>query len=206
MLIGEAEKDPRLLSEYAGSTICAPPLTRTAYAAASPDPLSVNRAGVTAAIWRLDADSTPAGLLKISCAFPLAMPAGTMKLTCQGVTNRRGAAHDLPAESIIETDVPPQLVGAGPIISPGVPTASPGPAIDASEPGARPITLGLAADKISGTFGMGVEPAAGASATPRNTSPAAALFSVVNCSFAATAGSRFVRTSLMATSLFGSAP
>src|SRR5262252_3437548 len=98
-----------------------------------------------------------------------------MKLTCQGVTNSKGAAHDLLAESMIETDVPPQLVGDGPTISPGVPTASPVPAIDASEPGAKLTTLGLAADNTSGTFVMGVEPPDGASATPRNTSPAAAL-------------------------------
>ena len=66
-------------------------------------------------------------------------------------------------------------------------------------------TLELATERISGEFDM-VDVAVGARETPRSTSPAAALFTTVNCSFAAADAVVFARVSVIVTSLFGSAP
>jgi len=204
MWMGLAEKDPALFKAYAGSVIWLPPETRMAEAAASPRPLSVKTDGATPAIFTLAAVWVEPPAVIFTWARPGATVDG--KVTCQGETNRRGAAAVLPAESTMDTEVPSKLVGEGPRISPGMPVASPCPRAKASEPGAIDVVLRVAADVINGTPGMGVLPAAGANATPRKTSPATAVRRVVNCSLAATAGSVLERTSVMDTSLFGSAP
>src|SRR5258708_3152118 len=122
-----------------------------------------------------------------------------------GETYASGAFCDLPAESTIVIVVPPKLVGNGPKISPlSVPT--PCPLAIGSEPGAMPMVPGVAGERMVGAFDMALTPAVGANATPRNTSPKAAVRMVVNCSLAAEAAVVFASTSVIDTSLFGSAP
>src|SRR5580700_8552610 len=111
----------------------------------------------------------------------------------------------LPAESTIDTEVPSKTVGRTPKIGPGYPAARFSPLAETNEPGATAWTLGLAAERTNGEFSI-VEGAVGARATPRSTSPAAALFATVNCSLAAPDAVVLARTSLIITSLFGSAP
>ena len=67
-------------------------------------------------------------------------------------------------------DQPLNVVGAGPMISPGFPVARPCPKAKAKEPGAMAVTLWLAAETMDGTFFIVVALAAGVSDTPRNTS------------------------------------
>ncbi len=110
-----------------------------------------------------------------------------------------------PAESTIDTEVSSKTVGRIPKIGPGYPAARFCPLAETNEPGATAVMLGVAADRIKGELAM-LEVAVGAKATPRSTSPAAALLAVVNCSFAAADALVLARTSVIITSLFGSAP
>src|SRR5581483_11424444 len=109
-----------------------------------------------------------------------------------GVAATKVAAVVLPEPSMIDT------VGVGLVGN--------CPAAVASDPGAMAVAPGFAAERTSGTLAAGVGGVDGVRETPRRTSPAAAVRSVVNCSLAAEAALVLARTSLMLTSLFGSAP
>src|SRR5579862_4315605 len=126
-------------------------------------------------------------------------------MICVGDTERMLAAVVFPCASRMDTVVPDNCVGKG-AVAEVVAVAIFCPAAMASDPAAIDVAPGFAAEKISGTLTAGVAPAAGVRHTPRKTSPAFALRIVVNCSPAATLGSMFASTSVIATSLFGSAP
>src|ERR1017187_6075329 len=103
-------------------------------------------------------------------------------------------------------EVPETAMGYGGAAGEMVALARFCPLAVASEPGAMALAPGLAAESMRGTFAAAVEPAVGVSETPRRTSPALAVRRMVNCCFAATAGSVFANRSVTETSWFGSAP
>ena len=124
-------------------------------------------AGATVAIWTLAAVCVDVPLVTMICAVPGATVEGTRNVIASdevGAENVAGVVT--PAASKIET------VGAGEVAN--------CPAAMAMEPGAMAVALGLVADRINGTFAAGVEPATGATDTPRNTSPALAVRRIVN--------------------------
>src|ERR1017187_1049982 len=206
MLIGLGTTAPVEFVVYTGTTVWVPPeATCTTYAAASPFPFSVSSPGATVAISMLFAVCVVVPFVIVTCAVPVATVVGTRNVIRLGETATIGAAFVFPSESMIATDVPPRTVGNG-AVAVVEDAARFCPPATVSEPGAIEVALVFEAERISGTFAIGVVPAVGASETPRNTSPAFALLMVVNVSLAAVVALVLAITSVIATSLFGSAP
>src|ERR1700734_2166537 len=100
----------------------------------------------------LDAVWLPAGVVTVTCARPLETPGGTKKVTCGEDTKSSGGLKEAPVESTMVTEVPANVGGSTPRISPGVPTARSWPKANASEPSAMAVAPGFAAEIISGVF------------------------------------------------------
>src|SRR5579863_2802473 len=176
-----------------------------AWPAGSPRPFMVTMPGATVEISTLPATWTAVPLATVTWAVPGATVDGTRNTICDGETEARGAAVVAPAASRIETEVPETALGYGAVWV-AVAVARFCPLAVASDPGAMAVAAVLAAERISGTLAEGVDPAVGASDTPRKTSPALAVRTVVNCSEAAVAALVLAITSVMETRRLGSAP
>src|SRR5450755_2986107 len=206
MLMGFAISDPAPLTAYTFCGVCCPFAdTFTATAAARPTLFRVNTAGATDATGTLAVDLVPSPAVTVTVAFPDANPAGASKLIWPGATYRSGAVKFFPVESAMVSDVPLRLIGSGGV-TPAMDVARLTPFTVASDPGAMARAPGFADEVTVGVLTIAGVVALGVNDTPRKTSPAAAVLRVVNCAFAAAEAVVLARTSVMETSLLGSAP